>query len=82
MKESDWARWRFLSAESLALDKNLQACDCVARGWYNCDCERKDFSKWDKDFLFQRKFSFLNNDWYFEANMLVSSNTIVTFPCA
>ena len=57
MKESDWIRWQSLSRDAKALDKNLQACDCVARGWYNCDCERKDFLKWDNDFLYQRKFS-------------------------
>ena len=57
MRESDWARWKHFSSLSRALDRNLQACDCVARGWYNCDCERKDFLRWDKDFLYQRKFT-------------------------
>ena len=56
MKDSDWKRWLFLSQEAKAMDKNLQACDCVARGWYNCDCEKKDFLKWDQDFLYQRRF--------------------------
>lgn len=56
MKQSDWNYWRFLSQESKALDSNLQACDCVARGWFNCDYEQKDFLKWDHNFLFQRRF--------------------------
>ena len=57
MKESDWERWRHLSTESKLLDTNLQCCDCVKRGWYNCPCEENDRRRWDQDFLFQRRFS-------------------------
>ena len=57
MRESDWVRWKDLSRNSKALDRNLQACDCVSRGWYNCDCEKKDFLRWDRDFLYQRRFA-------------------------
>ena len=56
MKQSDWVRWRHLSQNARFLDTNLQACDCVRRGWYNCDCEQRDFQRWDRDFLFQRRF--------------------------
>ena len=56
MKESDWVRWKHLSRNAKLLDTNLQACDCVKRGWYNCDCELRDFQRWDKDFLYQRRF--------------------------
>ena len=52
----DWDLWYKLSRESLQLDDCLQACECTKRGWYNCDCESKDFLKWDKDFLYHRKF--------------------------
>ena len=57
MKQSDWNRWRHLSHESRLLDDNLKACDCVRRGWYNCDCEEIDRMRWDQDFLFQRRFT-------------------------
>ena len=56
MKQSDWVRWRQLSNNARLLDTNLQACDCVKRGWFNCDCEERDFQRWDKDFLYQRRF--------------------------
>ena len=56
MKKSDWVRWRQLSQNARLLDTNLQACDCVKRGWYNCDCEQLDFQRWDLDFLYQRRF--------------------------
>ena len=35
----------------------LQCCECYHRGWYNCDCEEKDWQKWQHDFLHQRRFS-------------------------
>ena len=55
-KKIDWKLWEKLSREALRSDDCLQACPCVERGWYNCDCEIKDFEKWDRDFLYHRKF--------------------------
>ena len=54
MKESDWARWKELSDNSLLLDDCLSACDCVRRGWYDCNCIQVDNERWDQDFLYVR----------------------------
>ena len=47
----DWKYWYSLSKDALKMDRCLEACDCIERGWFNCDCERLDFQKWDKDFF-------------------------------
>ena len=57
MKQSDWVRWKELSDNSLLLDDCLATCDCVKRGWYDCDCIKVDNERWDQDFLYVRKFT-------------------------
>ena len=57
MKQSDWDRWKEMSDNSLLLDDCLSACDCVKRGWYDCNCIFLDNQRWDQDLLYVRKFT-------------------------
>ena len=52
----NWKKWQKLSDQARSLDTCLQACNCVARGWYHCDCNSKDEQAWLKDYQYIRKF--------------------------
>ena len=56
-RKIDHGKWNRYSAESLLMDNVLECCDCIKRGYYDCDCEYQDYLKWDNDVTYMRKFT-------------------------